>query len=194
MEEHGEALPLPPPPPPAVPLPPPPPLPRVAPPPGARMPNAPAGPVVSEAVLQIPLGIRELVQVSLDLLTRRDTGPARACPSTLASCLLLSLALLIVIFGAAWSTLPMVTEPVCPLNAYCAGTLALWPGLGLGFSWLLRLPGLRLHPLAAGSNARLSVGNGRLGGRVRGDHRPLRLIESIFLARHRFGRSARRRA
>ncbi len=176
MEEHGEALPLPPPPPPAVPLPPPPPLPRVAPPPGARMPNAPAGPVVSEAVLQIPLGIRELVQVSLDLLTRRDTG-LRGASFYVGFMLLVSLAPLIVIFGLLL-TLPMVTEPVFA-DAYApdAGAAA-W----LGWLLLAAIPA-GLGYLAAGTDAR-SLATAVIGGRVEG--RPLRLRESISLARQRF--------
>ncbi len=173
MAEPGELFPLPPPPPPAVPLPPPPP--RVSR-PGVHTPNAPARPVASEAVLQIPLGTRELVQVSLDLLTRRDTG-LRGASFYVGFMLLVSLAPLIVIFGLLL-TLPMVTEPVIA-DAYLldAGSAA-W----LGWLLLAAIPAA-LGYLAAGTDAR-SLATAVIGGRVEG--RPLHLRESISVARQRF--------
>jgi hypothetical protein len=174
MAEPGELFPLPPPPPPAVPLPPPPP-PRVTL-PGVHTPIAPARPVASEAVLQIPLGTRELVQVSLDLLTRRDTG-LRGASFYVGFMLLVSLAPLIVIFGLLL-TLPMVTEPVIA-DAYGPdASSAAW----LGWLLLAAIPAA-LGYLAAGTDAR-SLATAVIGGRVEG--RPLHLRESISVARQRF--------
>lgn len=175
MEDRGEAVPLPPPPPPAVPLPPPPPT-SVREYGGDRRPAAPAGPVVSEAVLQIPLGTRELVRVSLDLLTRRDTG-LRGASFYVGLVLLVTFAPLVVIFGLLL-TLPMVSDPVFGDVYDPYGGSASW----FGWLFLAAIPGF-LGYLAAGTDAR-SLATAVIGGRVEG--RPLHLRESISLARQRF--------
>jgi hypothetical protein len=133
-------------------------------------------PIPSEAVLRIPLGTRELVRVSLDLLTRRDTG-LRGASFYVGFMLLVSLAPLIVIFGLLL-TLPMVSEPMF--------TDVSQPGVGseawIGWLLLATLPA-GLGYVAAGTDAR-ALATAVIGGRVEG--RPLRLRESISLARQRF--------
>ena len=84
---------------------------------------APAAPVVSDAVLAIPLGTRELVRQSLDLLTRRDAG-LRGASFYIGLMLLVTVAP-IVMFGASRrrsaSTLFDPFEP----DRRCAGSLGL---------------------------------------------------------------------
>lgn len=175
MEEPGPSIPQPPPPPASVPLPPRPPgslAPRPA---GIRV-VTPAPPIVSEAVLQIPLGTRELLRVSLDLLTRREAG-LRGASFYVGFMLLVSLAPLMVIFGLLL-TLPMVSEPVFSDTAVSGTGSEAW----LGWLLLATLPA-GLGYLAAGTDAR-SLATAVIGGRVEG--RPLRLRESISLARQRF--------
>jgi hypothetical protein len=175
MEEPGPSIPQPPPPPASVPLPPRPPQSVTLRPAGARV-ATPAPPIVSEAVLQIPLGTRELLRVSLDLLTRREAG-LRGASFYVGFMLLVSLAPLMVIFGLLL-TLPMVSEPVFA-DVYESGASSeAW----LGWLMLASLPA-GLGYVAAGTDAR-SLATAVIGGRVEG--RPLRLRESISLARQRF--------
>jgi hypothetical protein len=114
--------------------------------------------------------------VSLDLLTRRDAG-LRGASFYVGFMLLVSLAPLIVIFGLLL-TLPMVSEPVFADAYEPGGASAAW----LGWLLLAAVPA-GLGYVAAGTDAR-SLATAVIGGRVEG--RPLRLRESISLARQRF--------
>ncbi len=161
------ALPGPPPPPPAAVL---------LPPPPARPRAFAAGPhVPSEAVRQLPLGVRPLVRQSLDLLTRRDAG-LRGASFAIGFMLLVTVAPLMVIVGLALTSPALTTRAV-------AGDR---PGYGEGawFGWMLlaAVPAF-LGYVAAGIDAR-SLATAVIGGRVEG--RPLSSRESISLARQRF--------
>jgi hypothetical protein len=140
----------------------------------APAPQPAIAPVVSEAVLAIPLGTRELVRQALDLLTRRDAG-LRAASFYIGLMLLVTVGPAVVLFGigltiGAW---PGLLEPAGPTDG--SEALALWTVLAM-------LPAL-LGYLAASVEAR-SMATAVIGGRVEG--RPLRLRESIAIARRRF--------
>jgi hypothetical protein len=168
------ASPLPPLPPPLAPQPPPPP----------GMPGAarhlPMGQPVSEAVLAIPLGIRELLRQSLDLLTRRDTG-LRGASFYIGFILLITFGPMAVILGLAF-TLPGVMEPGSPGGTGAAGGVYAPPEAWPAWMLLAAIPAI-LGYVAAGTEAR-SMATAVIGGRVEG--RPLRLRESISVARRRF--------
>jgi hypothetical protein len=141
---------------------------------GGRPPTVPAPPVPTEAVRRLPLGIRALLRLSLDLLTRRDAG-LRGASFTIGFTLLVTVAPLLVIVGLALTSPVLTTDAVGDGSAYDEGS---W------FGWLL----LALIPaflgfVAAGVDAR-SLATAVIGGRVEG--RPLALRESISLARQRF--------
>ena len=72
-------------------------------------------PVVSEAVLAIPLGTRELVRQSLDLLTRRDAG-LRGASFYIGLMLLATVGPVAVLFGIGLTigAYPGLLEPVAP--------------------------------------------------------------------------------
>jgi hypothetical protein len=131
-------------------------------------------PPVSEAVLAIPLGTRELVRQALDLLTRRDAG-LRGASFYIGFILLVTVAPLAVILGLTFTTMPGLMG-VEPYNPY-AETSA-WP------AWMLlaAIPAF-LGYLAAATEAR-SMATAVIGGRVEG--RPLHLRSSIAVARRRF--------
>ena len=136
---------------------------------------------VSEAVLAIPLGSRELVRQALDLLTRRDTG-LRGASFYIGFMLLVTVAPMAIIVGLA-VTLPGLagiqaydgTRDTAPLTATDPGA---WP------AWILlaAIPAV-LGYVAAGTEAR-SMATAVIGGRAEG--RPLRLHESIAVARRGF--------
>ncbi|MDQ1324333.1 MAG: hypothetical protein QG587_1669 [Chloroflexota bacterium] len=163
--------PLLPPPPPSLALPPPPP-----PPPGAPIPAVVPPAPVSEAILAIPLGTRDLVRQSLDLLTRRDAG-LRGASFYIGFILLVTVTPLVVIAGLAL-TLPALTDPTLLAEADPDGGSVAW----LGWLALAAVPAL-LGYVAAGVEAR-ALATAVIGGRVEG--RPLRLRESIAIARRRF--------
>jgi hypothetical protein len=136
-------------------------------------------PIVSEAVLAIPLGTRELVRQSLDLLTRRDAG-LRGASFYIGLMLLVTVAPVLVLVGLGLtSESPLMEggllEPVVLSDAGAA-----WAGWTL----LASVPAL-LGYLAVSVEAR-SMATAVIGGRVEG--RPLRLRESIAIARARFWR------
>jgi hypothetical protein len=160
----------PPPPAPPLPLPPPPPPSRASIP--TPVPPAP----VSEAVLAIPLGTRDLVRQSLDLLTRRDAG-LRGASFYIGFMLLVTVAPFVVIAGLA-VTMPSLTDPTLPGGAVPDGGSFAW----LGWAFLAVVPAF-LGYVAAGVEAR-ALATAVIGGRVEG--RPLRLRESIAVARRRF--------
>jgi hypothetical protein len=177
------------------PLPPPPPVvPQPPPPPGYAQgmggafgamgpmgPYRPAiAPVVSDAVLAIPLGTRELVRQSLDLLTRRDTG-LRGASFYIGFMVLVTLApvLVLVGLGLAGET-PLVDAFADPSGSSMTPEAATW----VFWAFLAGIPGF-LGYLAAGVDAR-SMATAVIGGRV--EARPLRLAESIGIARARFWR------
>jgi len=158
-----------PPPPPPL-LPPPPPPVRTSTPPA--VPPAP----VSEAILAIPLGTRDLVRQSLDLLTRRDAG-LRGASFYIGFMLLVTVTPLVVIAGLA-VTLPAVTDAALLGEADPDGGSFAW----FGWLFLAAVPAF-LGYVAAGVEAR-GLATAVIGGRVEG--RPLRLRESIAIARRRF--------
>jgi hypothetical protein len=144
--------------------------------------TAPAPAPVSEAVLAIPLGIRELVRQSLDLLTRRDAG-LRGASFYIGFMLLVTFGPMAVILGLMF-TVPGIMDIPSPDAA--APGIAPAPDVDPGAwpAWILlaMLPAA-LGYLAAGVEAR-SMATAVIGGRVEG--RPLRLRESISVARRRF--------
>jgi hypothetical protein len=180
MELRGDDLPTAPPPPPdAVPLPPPPPG------AGRDLPGSPGGPGASattDAVLRIPLGIRALLRQSLDLLTRRDAG-LRGASFYIGFIVLLTVGPMIVVAGLALTD-PTLTDPAVTDPAFEVQFENPYAPYEAWFGWLLLaiVPGL-LGYLVAGVEAR-SLATAVIGGRVEG--RPLRLRESIALARARF--------
>ena len=131
---------------------------------------------VSEAILAIPLGTRDLVRQSLDLLTRRDAG-LRGASFYIGFILLVTVTPLVVIAGLAL-TLPALTDPTLLAEADPDGGSVAW----LGWLALAAVPAL-LGYVAAGVEAR-ALATAVIGGRVEG--RPLRLRESIAIARRRF--------
>jgi hypothetical protein len=155
-------------------------LPPGAPPPQAPPPPPPGNlaqvrqiPPVSAAVLAIPLGTRELVRQALDLLTRRDAG-LRGASFYIGFVFLVTVTPLVIILGLAL-TLPGLSALAAD-RVY--GEPMVWP------AWMLlaSVPAL-LGYVAAGTDAR-SMATAVIGGRLEG--RPLRLHESIALARRRF--------
>lgn len=136
---------------------------------GAGIPVAPA---VSEAVLAIPLGTRQLVATALDLLTRTDAG-LRSASFYIGFVMLLTVGPLAVLFGLVWLTLGA--------DAFGPDTV---PGQWAGWL-LLAAPPAFLGYLAASVDARV-LATAVIGGRAEG--RPLRLRESIAVVRRRFWR------
>lgn len=154
-------------------------MPPLPPPPAAGPPLPPAPPAgprppdiapVTDAVLAIPLSTREIVSQALDLLTRRDAG-LRGASFYIGFMLLVTLTPLVVLAGLVF-TLPdlFVFEPYAEQQA--------WPG------WMLlaAIPA-GLGYVAASTEAR-ALATAVIGGRVEG--RPLRLRQSIAVARRRF--------
>jgi hypothetical protein len=130
----------------------------------------------TEAVLAIPLGTPALVRQSLDLLTRRDAG-LRGASFYIGFMLLVTLTPLAVIVGLA-VTLPALTDPALIAGADPDGGVTGW----LGWVLLASIPAI-LGYMAVAVEAR-ALATAVIGGRVEG--RPLRLRESIAIARRRF--------
>jgi hypothetical protein len=132
--------------------------------------GSPPTPPVTEAVLAIPLGTRQLVAVSLDLLTRSDAG-LRSASFYIGLMLLLTVAPVVILFALVWLTLGE--------DAFRFGfELPRWYG------WLV----LAALPATAGylvaSVEATALATAVIGGRAEG--RPLRLRESIAVVRRRF--------
>jgi hypothetical protein len=154
-----------------------PPLPPLLPPPPPWMAVAAMRPRVSDAVLAIPLGPRRLVGQALDLLTRPDAG-LRSASFYIGFLLLATAGPAIGLLGVALLALPgdpfgrpVPGDPA----AYRETAWSLWLTLAL-------LPA-SFGYLAAGVEAR-ALAVAVIGGRAEG--RPLRLRESIAVARRRF--------
>jgi hypothetical protein len=140
-----------------------------------------APPPPTEATLAIPLDTRRIVKESLDLLTRSDSG-LRGPSFYIGFMMLVTLAPLIALFALA-----LVTQGEDMFGGYGSdygsdfgagpGNLALLGWLSLG-----AIPGM-LGYLAATVEAR-ALATAVIGARAEG--RPLRLAESISLARKRF--------
>ncbi len=133
---------------------------------------ATAAPIVSEAVLSIPLGTRRLVATALDLLTRTDAG-LRSASFYIGFVMLLTVGPLAILFGLVLLT---VGDDALAANVE-PGAWAGWLGLAV----LPAVPGY----LAASVDARV-LATAVIGGRAEG--RPLRLRESIAVVRRRFWR------
>ena len=137
----------------------------------------PTPPPPTEAVLAIPLTIRGLVRESLDLLTRSDSG-LRAASFYIGFMLLVAFGPLVALFGLLF---------VVQGDALVSG---MYPGYGAdpadlawaGWLGLAAIPGM-LGYLAATVEAR-ALATAVIGARAEG--RPLRLAESIAVARTRF--------
>ena len=133
----------------------------------------PVLPPVSEAVLKIPLGTRELVRQALDLLTRSDSGLRG--PSFYIGFLLL------VTFGPVAVLLGMVLAMGQDLTS-AADRYAGPPPAWLGWLFLAFVPAIA-GLVAAGAEAS-GLATAVIGGRVEG--RPLTIREAIAIARRRF--------
>jgi hypothetical protein len=134
--------------------------------------EAPPPAPVSDAVLAIPLGTRRLVAMALDLLTRPDAG-LRSASFYVGFMLLLTAGPLAALVTAA----ALALGP----DAFGPGTV---PGTWAAWTGLAALPAL-LGYIAVTVEAR-SLAVAVIGGRAEG--RPLRLRESISVARRRFWR------
>ena len=153
-----------------------PPLPPLLPPPPPHVLAAMAAPQVSEAVLAIPLGPRRLVGQALDLLTRQDAG-LRSASFYIGFLLLATAGPAIALLVIAFVVLPDPFGRPAPGDpgAYRDAAWSVW--------FLLALIPATLGYLAAGVEAR-ALAVSVIGGRAEG--RPLRLRESIAVARRRF--------
>jgi hypothetical protein len=138
---------------------------------GTSAPSALPAPRVTDEVLAIPLGTRALLRQSLDLLTRSDAG-LRSASFYIGFMMLVTVGPAIVLLGMS-----MVSATGVGFDQEASGA---W------FAWvvLASMPAT-LGYIAAGTEAR-SMATAVLGGRVEG--RPLRLPESISVARDRFWR------
>lgn len=184
--------------PPAIPLPPPPPAaipasgPRVfdatftgpilppgpPPPPAPRRADGTPLPEVTEAVLALPLTIRELVRQSLDLLTRSDSG-LRAASFYVGLQLLVSVGPLAILFGLG------IASPRQLFGGYDETTKhAIDASPWVAWLLLAAIPAFMGY-IAAAVDAR-GLATAVIGGRV--EARPLRLRESIAVVRLRFWR------
>jgi hypothetical protein len=143
--------------------------------PYAYQPLRPVLPPVSDAVLKIPLGTRELVRQSLDLLTRSDSG-LRGPSFYIGFILLVTLAPVIVIIGLAVALGAPATDAFEPYDP--SAPVPLWP------FWMLLafVPGICGYIAASVEAA--AVATAVIGGRVEG--RPLGMRQSIAIARLRF--------
>jgi hypothetical protein len=132
----------------------------------------PAGLPVTDEVLAIPLGPRRLVGTALDLLTRSDAG-LRSASFYIGFLMLATVGPMVALLGLA-----LVTS---------RGEDPFFGGYGEAPAWtawlfLAMIPGL-LGFVGAGVEAR-TLATAVIGGRAEG--RPLRLRESIAIARRRF--------
>jgi hypothetical protein len=134
--------------------------------PGIGIPAAP----VSEAVLALPLGTRQLVGAALDLLTRPDSG-LRSASFYLGLLVLVTVAPIVMLGGLAATLGLELFDPFDP--SPLDGPLVVATFLAIGGYF------------AAGIESR-ALATAVIGGRAEG--RPLRLAESIAIARRRFWR------
>ena len=133
---------------------------------GASLPAAP----VSEAVLALPLGTRQLVGAALDLLTRPDSG-LRSASFYLGLLVLVTVAPIVMLGGLA-ATLDLdLFDPFAP--SPLDGPLVAATFLALAGYFVAGVEGRALATAV-------------IGGRAEG--RPLRMAESISVARRRFWR------
>lgn len=128
--------------------------------------------MVTDAVLAIPLGTRQLVSTALDLLTRTDAG-LRSASFYIGFMMLVTVGPVAALFGLVWLT---VGEDA--FSTYAE------PGPWLGWVLIAGLPAF-LGYLAASVDAS-ALATAVIGGRAEG--RPLRLPQSITIARRRFWR------
>ena len=131
--------------------------------------GSPAAPV-SEAVLALPLGTRQLVGAALDLLTRPDSG-LRSASFYLGLIVLVTVAPIVMLGGLAATLGLELFDPFAPSPLDGPLTAATFLALGGYF-----VAGIESRALATAV----------IGGRAEG--RPLRLDESIAVARRRFWR------
>ena len=132
----------------------------------AGLPEAP----VSEAVLALPLGTRTLVGAAFDLLTRPDSG-LRSASFYLGLLVLVTIAPIVILGGLAATLGLELFDPFAP--SPLDGPLVAATFLALAGYFV------------AGVEAR-ALATAVIGGRAEG--RPLRLPESIAVARRRFWR------
>jgi hypothetical protein len=148
----------------------PPPHPAVAGPPG------PARSPVPEAILAIPLGTRRLVGQALDLLTRSDAG-LRSASFYIGFLMLATIGPVAALFGLA-----AVTGPDAGFGSRASYGYGQQPPAWIWWLFLGFGPAF-LGYLGASVEAR-ALATAVIGGRAEG--RPLRLRESIAIARQRF--------
>jgi hypothetical protein len=137
--------------------------------PAAPATGIPAAPV-SDAVLALPLGTRQLVSAALDLLTRPDSG-LRSASFYLGLLVLVTVAPIVMLGGLAATLGLELFDPFAPSALDGPLTAAAFLGLGGYF-----VAGIESRALATAV----------IGGRAEG--RPLRLAESIAVVRRRFWR------
>ena len=123
---------------------------------------------VSEAVLALPLGTRKLVGAALDLLTRPDSG-LRSASFYLGLLVLVTIAPIVILAGLAATLNLELFDPFAP--SPLDGPLIAATFLALAGYFV------------AGIEAR-ALATAVIGGRAEG--RPLRMPESIAIARRRF--------
>ena len=141
-------------------------------PPGLAGPAAgiPGAPPVRDEVLAIPLGTRKLVGQAFDLLTRPDSG-LRSASFYIGLILLVTVAPVVMLVGVGASVAAPMFESA--IDSGLNGPIIAMACIAfLGY-------------LAASTEAR-TLAVAVIGGRAEG--RPLRLRESIAIARHRFWR------
>jgi len=151
----------------------------IAPPPPPR-PSMPAGPLpepVSAEILAIPLGIKDLLRQSLDLLTRSDAG-LRGASFYIGFIVLITVAPVAILLGLGL-VLGSDGFGTAVGNPY-GSAMPAW----VGWMFLAGLPA-SLGYVAATTEAR-ALATAVIGGRVEG--RPLRLRASIAVARKSFWR------
>jgi hypothetical protein len=140
----------------------------------------PVLPPVSDAVLRIPLGTRELVRQALDLLTRADSG-LRGPSFYIGFLLLVTLGPLAVVLGMALALGQDAGAAGAGPSAEAYGAYAA-PPTWVGWMLLAMVPAF--GGLIAASAEASALATAVIGGRVEG--RPLRIRESIAIARRRF--------
>ncbi len=149
--------------------------------PGYPVPAAiPVPPPATAAVLAIPLKTRGLVREALDLLTRSDSG-LRGASFYIGLMMLVTFGPLVALFGLVF--VGQGEELFGPAFGYGSGYGA-DPGdlAWAGWLGLAAIPGM-LGYIAATVEAR-TLATAVIGARAEG--RPLRLVESIAIARQRF--------
>jgi hypothetical protein len=140
----------------------------------------PAMPPVTDAVLRIPLGTRDLIRQALDLLTRSDSG-LRAPSFYIGFLLLVTFGPLAVVLGLVLALGQDVGGLGSPGSAGFRDPYAA-PPAWVGWMFLAFVPAIA--GLVAASAEASGLATAVIGGRVEG--RPLRIRESIAIARRRF--------